>query len=282
MPSPSSNRCCRRGCGIVWARWERRRFRHPRSPTPRRWTQASSPWSRGRSRTTSGFASAIATTTTPPADATSSRTAWSRPDDGGSRGLRRGPRRLADLPGRPDRRAAAHRVAQPPRELPGSGAAEYVTTKLYGLVPTYEITVTLHLPIEQVRRRLGDGYGELDRLDDDRTLVRGHADTLDYLAFRLTALGCEFEVHDPPELAVHLRDLGARVTRAAGRLDAARPGAAQPAAQPGAAQPGAAQPGVHPLDPADSDRCSVVPGAADHPVSEAVPAPVLVPPREQG
>lgn len=117
---------------------------------------------------------------------------------------------------------------QPPRELPGSDAAEFVTTKLYGLVPTYEITVTLHLPIEQARRRLGTGYGELTRLDHDRTLVRGHADTLDYLAFRLTTLGCEFEVHDPPELAVHLRDLGARVTRAAGRLGADQPGADQP------------------------------------------------------
>jgi hypothetical protein len=29
-------------------------------------------------------------------------------------------------------------------------------------------------------------------------------------------LGCDFEVHEPPELADHLRTLAARATRAAG------------------------------------------------------------------
>jgi hypothetical protein len=31
-------------------------------------------------------------------------------------------------------------------------------------------------------------------------------------------LGCEFQVHQPPELAEYLRALGGRITRAAGDL----------------------------------------------------------------
>ncbi|WP_220449369.1 WYL domain-containing protein [Nonomuraea longispora] len=49
-----------------------------------------------------------------------------------------------------------------------------------------------------------------------------HADTLDWLAFRLLALGCEFEVHEPAELTAHLRALSARLTRAAGHALPAR------------------------------------------------------------
>jgi hypothetical protein len=36
------------------------------------------------------------------------------------------------------------------------------------------------------------------------------------LAFRLALLDCEFEVHEPPELAAYVGTLGARLTRAAG------------------------------------------------------------------
>ncbi|MDF5751871.1 hypothetical protein [Spongiactinospora sp. TRM90649] len=45
---------------------------------------------------------------------------------------------------------------------------------------------------------------------------RGGADTLDYLAFSLARLGCDFVVHDPPELLAHLRDLRDRLGRALG------------------------------------------------------------------
>src|ERR1017187_6688541 len=46
--------------------------------------------------------------------------------------------------------------------------------------------------------------------------LHSHADTLEWLAFRLILADCEFEVHQPPELAGYLRMLGARLTRAAG------------------------------------------------------------------
>ena len=63
--------------------------------------------------------------------------------------------------------------------------------------------------------RLGDAAGELEPIDATTCRLRGHTDTLEWLALRLLTLGCEFEVHEPPELVEHLRQLGARATRAA-------------------------------------------------------------------
>ncbi|MEU4781619.1 WYL domain-containing protein [Micromonospora sp. NPDC023633] len=40
--------------------------------------------------------------------------------------------------------------------------------------------------------------------------------TLEWLAWRLLTLGCEFEVHEPPELVAYLREISGRAGRAAG------------------------------------------------------------------
>jgi predicted DNA-binding transcriptional regulator YafY len=101
-----------------------------------------------------------------------------------------------------------------PRELPAKDAAEYVTKKLYSVVPTYQAIATLHMPADEVTRKLGETAGEVIVVDEQTCQLRSHTDTLEWLAFRLTMLGCEFEVHSPPELADHLRALGARATRA--------------------------------------------------------------------
>ncbi|WP_433434740.1 WYL domain-containing protein [Nonomuraea sp. CA-141351] len=72
--------------------------------------------------------------------------------------------------------------------------------------------VTLHArPTEAIR-----ALGEVTPADGERSRLHMRGDTLDWLAFNLLALGCEFEVHEPPELAAHLHALAARLTRAAG------------------------------------------------------------------
>ncbi|HEV7973162.1 YafY family protein [Amycolatopsis sp.] len=111
-------------------------------------------------------------------------------------------------------RPTGARVA--PRELPAADAAAFVTSRMYSLVPTYSADVTLYLPATEVVGRLGDTPGDIEPIDERTCRVRSQTDTLEWLAFRLTMLGCEFEVHEPPELAEYLRALGARVTRAAG------------------------------------------------------------------
>ncbi len=102
-----------------------------------------------------------------------------------------------------------------PRRPPADDVAAYVTDKMYSLVPTYRAKVTLHAPLNRVAPGLGDNSGNLEPIDDESCLLNAGADTLEWIAFRLLALGCEFTVHEPPELIDHLREMAARATRAA-------------------------------------------------------------------
>lgn len=101
-----------------------------------------------------------------------------------------------------------------PRELPAEDAAAFLTSKLYSLAPTYQAVATLHLPLAEAARRLGTAPADLEPIDERSCRLRSHTDTLEWLASRLAMLGCEFEVHEPPELAEYLRALAARVARA--------------------------------------------------------------------
>ena len=107
------------------------------------------------------------------------------------------------------------------RELPDGGdAAAFVTRKLTERNPVYEAVATLHAPAE---RMAGVFFGDVEPIDAHTCLLRGHSDTLDFVAWRLMTLGCDFEVHEPPELVARLAELGARATRAAGALGGPRP-----------------------------------------------------------
>ncbi|RSN43907.1 transcriptional regulator [Amycolatopsis sp. WAC 04197] len=118
----------------------------------------------------------------------------------------------------------ADRVSEPratggratPRQPPAEDVAAYVTDKMYSLLPTYSARVTLHAPIGRVAPAIGEGFGELESLDDETCVFHAGTDTLDWLAFRLLGLGCEFTVHEPPELIGHLRKMAARAERGAG------------------------------------------------------------------
>jgi predicted DNA-binding transcriptional regulator YafY len=92
---------------------------------------------------------------------------------------------------------------------PESDPAAFVTSKLYSSAPTYAAVATLHLPAAP--EHLG---GQSTPTDDGRCRWESPADTVEWLAFRLLTLGCEFEVHEPPELVDHLRTVAARASRA--------------------------------------------------------------------
>lgn len=114
-------------------------------------------------------------------------------------------------------------VRTPPRDLPAEDAATFVTSKLYSLAPTYTAVATVHAPVEEVAARLGDASDDLEPIDAHSCRLRSHTDTLEWLAFRLAMLDCEFEVHEPPELAAYLRALAGRASRAAGDAPAQTP-----------------------------------------------------------
>ncbi|MCX4750817.1 YafY family transcriptional regulator [Kitasatospora sp. NBC_01287] len=122
---------------------------------------------------------------------------------------------------RVDRIAAARptgvRVA--PRELPAADAAAYVSAKLRLHAQTFTAVVLLGLPLVQAQLRLGQAPVRLEPVDAVSCRLCSSADTLEWLAFRLLALGCEFQVEEPPELLDHLRELGERIGRATARGD---------------------------------------------------------------
>ncbi len=101
-----------------------------------------------------------------------------------------------------------------PRQPPADDVAAYVTDRMYSLLPTYSARVTLHAPMNQIAPAIGDAVGEVEPVDDETCVLNAGADTLDWLAFRLLGLGCEFTVHEPPELIGHLREMAARANRA--------------------------------------------------------------------
>jgi predicted DNA-binding transcriptional regulator YafY len=100
-----------------------------------------------------------------------------------------------------------------PRVPPGGDAAAYVQQKMYDTAPVYRARATLRLPVELARARLADFAGDLVAVDDGSCSWHSVEDTVDYLAFRLTLLGCDFTVHGPVELVEHLRGLGERISR---------------------------------------------------------------------
>ena len=87
---------------------------------------------------------------------------------------------------------------------------------MYSLAPVHRRWPRCTRRSSRSRGRIGDGAGDLESIDAGRCRLRSHTDTLEWLAFALLRLGCEFEVHEPPELREHLRLLAGRLMRAAG------------------------------------------------------------------
>ena len=102
-----------------------------------------------------------------------------------------------------------------PRELPAEDAATFVSRSLRARPNRYEARLTLHASAEEMRKRAPRYVGPFEPLGEDRCEYRTGDDNLDWLAARLTMLGVEFEVHEPPELIEHLQALAARLARAA-------------------------------------------------------------------
>ncbi|MFC7217376.1 helix-turn-helix transcriptional regulator [Streptomyces polyrhachis] len=107
-------------------------------------------------------------------------------------------------------------VRVPARELPAADPAEYVRARMTRDRAPYRLDATLHASYRELAPRLGDGAGQLEEVDERTCRLRTEVDALEWAAMRLAVLGCEFEVHEPAELTAYLRELAARVGRAAG------------------------------------------------------------------
>ncbi|WP_093710778.1 YafY family protein [Streptomyces sp. 2131.1] len=104
-----------------------------------------------------------------------------------------------------------------PRELPEGDAAEFLTSSMARRQPEFEVDVSFAAPPEFVSSRLHGRMGSLEPEGEGgcrlRAVVR---DQLEWLAVRLAMAGCEFAVHEPPQLVAYVAELGGRLGRAAG------------------------------------------------------------------
>jgi predicted DNA-binding transcriptional regulator YafY len=104
-----------------------------------------------------------------------------------------------------------------PRRLPARDAAAYVGQSITGAPNRYEARVTLHAPADQIAGRVPAYWGTIREKDARSCEYRTGDDDLGWLALRIAMIGVDFDVHEPPELAEHLRALAGRLRRAAGK-----------------------------------------------------------------
>jgi predicted DNA-binding transcriptional regulator YafY len=119
------------------------------------------------------------------------------------------------------------RVARPasigtrfaPRELPAKDAAAYVQQSIADAPSRFEAVLTLHAPAEEIAGRIPGYWGTVKPIDAASCEFRTGDDDLDWLAVRIAMLRVDFDVHEPPQLAEHLRALALRLS---GATDGAR------------------------------------------------------------
>ncbi|NBE54495.1 helix-turn-helix transcriptional regulator [Streptomyces boluensis] len=102
------------------------------------------------------------------------------------------------------------------RALPEGDAAEFTRRAMWGRQPSYEVDVEFAAPAEFVAARVPASLGTPTAEGPEACRLRATAsDSIGWLAVRLALVDAEFTVHGPPELADHVRELGARLSRAA-------------------------------------------------------------------
>ncbi|MFI6207024.1 helix-turn-helix transcriptional regulator [Streptomyces sp. NPDC051041] len=105
-----------------------------------------------------------------------------------------------------------------PRELPAESAAAYLRQSIRRHQDAYDVTVTFAASAEAVAARLPAWMGAPEPLDGASCRLRATVeDPVEWTAARLALLGVEFRVHEPEELVRCVGELGARLSRAAGR-----------------------------------------------------------------
>ena len=101
-----------------------------------------------------------------------------------------------------------------PRELPAADAAAFVRAGIDSLpAAPKQIEALVSAPAATVRSMVGQ-WTTIEEIDERRCRLRMRAENLDWPALALGAIGAEFEVIQPAELVEHIREWGARFTRA--------------------------------------------------------------------
>ena len=111
---------------------------------------------------------------------------------------------------------AATGVRHQRRQPPGRDAAKFVAKSISSAPQRYEARLTLKTPAALARKRFPAQWGAIEPIDDETCEYRTGDYDLNWLAVRITMFDVEFEVHEPPELIEHLRELAGRIERGVG------------------------------------------------------------------
>ncbi|MEU4575093.1 WYL domain-containing protein [Nonomuraea sp. NPDC023979] len=103
-----------------------------------------------------------------------------------------------------------------PRRPPDTDLAGYASRRIAEAPYRFRGRFTVHAPAAAVAERLSPSAAAVEPLSPASCLLTAGGDSLDEMASWLVSLGVPFEVHEPPELADHLRVLAARLAGAAG------------------------------------------------------------------
>jgi predicted DNA-binding transcriptional regulator YafY len=100
-----------------------------------------------------------------------------------------------------------------PRALPAADAAAFVRAGLESWTTTQSVEALVAAPAPAVRRRIGP-WSTVEEVDDGSCRVRMEADSLDWAALALGAVGAEFTVVAPAALRDLLAEWAGRFDRA--------------------------------------------------------------------
>ena len=108
-----------------------------------------------------------------------------------------------------------------PRQMPAVGLADYLSRGVSTAPYRYQARITLYAPAEIAAERIAPTVGLIEAVDPHTCLLHAGSDSLDELAIYVAGFGFRFQIHEPPELVAHIRNLAARLTEAAGSGPAA-------------------------------------------------------------
>ncbi|MBM7774579.1 putative DNA-binding transcriptional regulator YafY [Actinokineospora baliensis] len=104
-----------------------------------------------------------------------------------------------------------------PREPPADDMAAYTAYGLSNAAYRYQAVITLHMPMAQAAEHITATAGVLEPLDDTSCTLRAGSNSLDGIAIWISLIGCDFQVHSPPELVDRITGVADRLSRAAHR-----------------------------------------------------------------
>ncbi|WP_345140882.1 YafY family protein [Dactylosporangium darangshiense] len=101
-----------------------------------------------------------------------------------------------------------------PRPAPDVDLAGYLNHGVSTAPYRYRARITLDVPAATAAERIPPTVGVIEAVDPHTCLLHTGSNSLDELAIYVASFGFRLQIHEPPELIAHIRDLATRLTDA--------------------------------------------------------------------